>query len=112
MIIKSTQKFIRTSPRKLRLVAGSVRGMDAQKALIALKFLDKAAAAPLAKVINTAIHDAANNHNLDRTKLKLNSIEINPGPTLKRGRAVSRGQYHSVKKRTSHITVKLISPDK
>ncbi len=112
MLIKSTQKYIRTSPRKLRLIANSLKGMSPQIALAKLKFAEKAAAELIAKVVKTGIANAKNNFKLDENKLLVKSIEINPGPTLKRGNPVSRGQYHQIKKRTSHISVTLESPDK
>ncbi len=109
MEIKSTQKYVRTSPRKLRLVADSVKGFSPQSALIKLDFMEKSASQLVGKVIKTAVANAKNNFGLDGSQLIIENILINPGPTLKRGRAVSRGQHHSIKKRTSHITVSLES---
>ncbi len=109
MIIKSTQKFIRTSPRKLRLVANAIKRLNPADALAKLRYVEKAAAEPLSKALKTAISNAKNNYKINDSDLKFDSILINPGPTLKRGRPVSRGQYHAIKKRMSHITIILNS---
>jgi len=111
MLIKSTQKFIRTSPRKLRLVANAIKKFKPAEALIRLKFAEKSAADPISKALKTAISNAKNNYKINDTDLKFDSIMINPGPTLKRGRPVSRGQYHAIKKRMSHITIVLNSTE-
>jgi len=109
MIIKSTQKFIRTSPRKLRLLVKSVIGLSPTEAITRLKFAPKRSAHLISKVIKTTISDAKNNFKLDPDSLTLHSIQIQVGPTLKRGRAVSRGRSHQIKKRMSHIHVTLES---
>ena len=98
---------IRTSPRKLRLVADLVRPLGVDAALLTLKNLSKRAALPLAKVLRQAQANAVNNLNLAKDKLKIKTIEINAGPIMKRGRAVSKGRGHSIKKRTSHIKIVL-----
>lgn len=107
MKIKAEQKFIRTSPRKLRLVADVVRGLGPQEAIRQLEIIRKNAALPLAKVIKQAIANASNNLQINQNSLQISSIEINEGPTFKRWQAVSRGRAHSILKRTSHIKVVL-----
>ncbi len=107
MLIKSTQKFVRMSPRKLRLVATAVKNITPAEAIARLKFGEKAAAESIAKVIKTAVANAKNNFGQDEKKLTVEAIVINAGPTLKRGKAVSRGQYHQIKRRSAHITVTL-----
>lgn len=105
--MKSTQKYIRTSARKLRLVADAVRGLTPVKALEYLKFINKSAALPLAKTIQTAVANAKENHGLGAEKLVFKTIDVGEGATFKRYRAVSRGQGHSIMKRTAHIRVEL-----
>lgn len=111
MQLTSTQKFIRTSPRKLRLVVDSIKHLSPENALTQLKFLPHSAALLISKVIKSALANATHNHQLDRTKLIFKSIQVSQGPTLKRGQPVSRGQHHAIKKRTSHIKVTLESKD-
>lgn len=108
MLIKAQQKFLRTSPRKLRLVANLVkRGSKPQDVLDKLYYVPKRAAGPLIKVVKQAMANATNNMSLLSDSLKIKEIQIGQGPTYKRGRPVSRGRFHQIKKRTSHITVVL-----
>ena len=112
MLIKAKQKFIRLSPRKIRLVADSIRHLSLAEALEQLQVLNKRAALPLKKTLRQAIANAVNNHGLDEKKLCLKEIQINEGPTYKRWQPVSRGRAHSIMKRTSHIRIILESPEK
>jgi large subunit ribosomal protein L22 len=99
--------FIRMSPRKLRLVADVVRGMDAETALTHLRFMRKRAVLPLSKTVRQAL---ANAKQLGLSSpLKITQLMINKGPVYKRFRAVSRGQAHGVEKKTAHIVVELES---
>lgn len=107
MEVKAEAKYIRISPRKVRLVADAIRGLDPQKALEYLKFVNKRAAGPLSKLIKSAIANAQNNFSLKPEDLKFKNIQVGEGPTLKRWQAVSRGRAHSIMKRTSHIKVVL-----
>ncbi|MFC1627088.1 50S ribosomal protein L22 [Patescibacteria group bacterium] len=109
MKIKAESKFIRTSYRKLRLVADLVRPMSLNEALDVLKHLNKRAAEPILKTFKQAVANAVNNHNLPKDSLKIHSLEINEGPTYKRWNPVSRGRAHSIFKRTSHIKIVLKS---
>ncbi len=106
MEVIAKEKFIRTSPRKIRLVADVVREMTPVQALEMLPFLRKRAAKPLYKAIKSAVANAKVKGLVEKD-LVFKEIEINEGPTLKRGRAVSRGQWHPILKRTSHIRVVL-----
>lgn len=105
--MKATQKYIRTSPRKLRLVADAVRGLPADKALDYLKFLGKSAALPVRKAILQAVAAAKNTSGTAPQDLIVKTLDIAEGPTYKRWRAVSRGAAHSIEKRTSHIRIEL-----
>lgn len=107
--MKAIQRYIRTSPRKLRLVADSVRGLPADRALEYLKFMGKRAALPLAKTIRQATSSAKEQLGIDSSDLIVKVIDIGEGPTFKRFRAVSRGTAHSIMKRSSHIRVILES---
>ncbi len=105
MLIKAEQKYIRTSPRKLRLIAQVMAKMSPTEALEQLKFLNKRAAKPLLKVVKQAVANATNNNKLKLENLKFKQIEILAGSIQKRWRAVSRGRAHEIFKRTSHIKV-------
>ena len=103
--MKAIQKNIRTSPRKIRLIADAIRSLDPSDALVHLKLLNKRAATPLAKTIQQALANAKATAGIDASRLKFKHIEIGKGPTYKRWRAVSRGSAHSIFKRTSNIRV-------
>ena len=105
MQVTASISYIRTSPRKLRLVADAVRHLDLSRALLMLKHLRERAAGPVFKALKQAQANAVNNFKLAKDKLEIKTIEINAGPIYKRGRAVSKGRSHSIKKRTSHIKV-------
>lgn len=105
MEVKAVEKYIRISPRKARLVADLVRGQNAKKALVTLKFMPKKAAGIVFKAVKSAVANAENNFNLNAEDLVISKITIDNGPTLKRFRPRSKGMASSIRKRTSHITV-------
>ena len=105
--MKTIQKYIRTSARKLRLVADAVRVLSPEQALLHLKFTSKSAAEPMYKAIKQAVSNAKDQKGLDVTKLAFKTIDVQEGPTYKRFQAVSRGMAHSIMKRTAHILVEL-----
>lgn len=107
----STQKFLKMSPRKLRLVAEMIRGMKPQDAVAKMSYTGKRAAEPLAKVIKSAIANARV-LGMDETKLIFSEIQIGQGPRLKRWRAGSRGRAKPYTRDLSHIRVVLIEDKK
>ncbi|MFC1649689.1 50S ribosomal protein L22 [Patescibacteria group bacterium] len=104
MQVKSVQKFVRTSPRKLRLVADIARQLDPVEAIEALPHTQKRAVGPLIKVIKSAMANAKI-LGISEDRLFFEELQINEGPRLKRGRAASRGRWHPYKRRMSHIRV-------
>lgn len=111
MEIKAIQKYIRMSPRKLRLVATLLRKMSPSRALEVLPHLGKRAAGPLRKVINTAIANAKVKK-INESDLVFKEIQINEGPRLKRGHAGARGIYKPYQRKMSHIRVVLTTKSK
>ncbi|MDP9379064.1 MAG: 50S ribosomal protein L22 [Chloroflexota bacterium] len=105
MRVKATTKFVRTSPRKARLVADLVRGKKVTDALAILRFTNKSVAVDIANTLQSAAANAENNHELDRGDLYVAAIYADDGPTFKRIRPAPRGRAHRINKRTSHITV-------
>ena len=98
---------LRTSPRKLNLVAESIRGLAVEKAVAELTFSKKRIAKSVLKVLQSAIANAENNHNMAHGKLYVAEIYANQGPTLKRIRPAAKGSAVRIRKRTSHITIVL-----
>src|SRR5690349_17784243 len=104
MEVQAKAKWVRTSPRKVRLVARTLRDLPVSEALVACSFMPKAAARDVAKVIRSAQANAENNFNLVRDDLVIKDIRVEPGPMLKRGQPRAMGRLFSIFKRTSHIT--------
>ena len=102
---KAILRSARISPQKARLVADQVRGMTAERAVNLLKFSDKKAAHMIRKVVESAIANAENNQGADVDELKVTTIMVDEGPTLKRFMARAKGRGTQILKRTSHITV-------
>jgi large subunit ribosomal protein L22 len=98
-------KFTRLSAQKGRLVADLIRGLPVARALEVLQFSPKKAARPLRKVLESAIANAEHNEGADVDELRVASVQIDGGPTLKRFMARAKGRGARILKRTSHITV-------
>ena len=103
----ATLRFARISPRKVKVVADLLRGKNVDEALATVKFTPKAASEILEKLLKSAIANAENNHNMTHSKLYVAEIYANQGPTLKRIRPAAKGSAVRIRKRTSHITIKL-----
>ena len=96
----------RQSPRKVRMVAGLVRGKSVPAAIVALEFAGKHAAAPIRKLIESAVSNAKAG-GLDAEKLVISTITVDAGKTLKRSLPMSRGRAFQIQKRTSRVFVEL-----
>ena len=98
-------RHARISAQKARLVADQVRGLPVDKALTLLNFSNKKAAELVRKVLESAIANAEHNDGADIDELKVSSIYVDQGPSMKRMRARAKGRGNRILKRTSHITV-------
>lgn len=105
MEIKAKAKFIRMSPRKVRLMVNVVRGLGVGKALDQLNFSAKWASKPVTKLINSAVANATNNFNLDADNLFVKEIRVDEGPVLKRWTPKAHGRATQILKKTSHINL-------
>lgn len=108
MEFKSEQKYLILSPRKIRPVVDVIKKMTPAKALESLPFIKKRASEFLFKVIKSAVANATQK-GTDANSLIFKEIQIGEGPRLKRGQPVSRGRWHPIKKRMSHIKIILES---
>ena len=111
MNVKATAKYVRMSPRKTRLVVDLVRGMSVAAARHQLQFSQKAAAKPVLKVLNSAVANAQNNNSLDTTDFIVTAAFVDEGPTFYRHRPRAQGRSAPIRKRMSHITIEVGSPD-
>lgn len=107
MEVKAKANFVRMSPRKIRLVADIVRGMETKKALAQLTFVNKKAKHPLAKLIHSAVANAVNNFNLSEDNLYIKELKINEGPTVHRWTPKAFGRATPIRKKSSHLDLVL-----
>jgi large subunit ribosomal protein L22 len=107
MEVLAKYKSARISAQKARLVADQIRGLGISRALDILSFSNKKAALLVRKVLDSAIANAEHNEGADIDELKVSSIYVDEGATLKRMHARARGRGARILKRTCHITVKV-----
>ena len=105
--VRAVAKWVRTSPRKARLVAEHIRGRTVPEARTVLAFTQRAAAREVEKVLRSAVANAEANHGLLGDSLVVSAAYVDAGPVMKRWRARARGRVARIKKPTCHITVKL-----
>lgn len=105
MEVSAKLRGARISAQKARLVADQVRGKPVGDALIELEFSTKKAAHIVRKVLNSAIANAENNNGADIDELRVSTIYVDEGMTMKRMRARAKGRGDRIFKRTCHITV-------
>ena len=99
------------SAQKVRLVADQVRGLRVEEALNVLEFSPKKAAHLVKKLLDSAIANAENNEGADVDELKVSSIFVDEGMTMKRLRPRAKGRADRILKRSCHITIKVADSD-
>jgi large subunit ribosomal protein L22 len=105
--VRAEAKWVRSSPRKARLVVEHIRGRTVPEARTVLAFSERAVAREVEKVLRSAVANAEANHGLVGDDLVVSAAYVDEGPTIKRWRARARGRVARIRKRTCHITVKL-----
>ena len=98
-------KYVRISPRKVKIVLDLIRGKDVATAMAILKNTPKSASEYLTKLLKSAVANAEHNFNMDASKLYVSECFVCPGPTLKRIMPRAQGRAFRIFKRTSHITL-------
>jgi ribosomal protein L22 len=107
VMVRASARYLRVAPRKVRLVADQVRGLEIESARSLLRFSTRAGARDVEKLLNSAAANAENNHDLVGDELKVDEIQVDAGPTLRRWRPRARGRATPVMRRTSHLSVVL-----
>jgi len=107
MEVAAKLRGARISARKARLVADQVRGKDVEDALHLLTYSNKKAAHIIRKILDSAVANAENNEAADIDELRISSIYVDEGMTMKRLRPRAKGRADRILKRTCHITVKV-----
>jgi large subunit ribosomal protein L22 len=107
MEARAQARFVRVTPMKARRVVDLIRGLPAADAQAVLRFAPQDASEPVGKVLDSAIANATNNHNLNPASLVVAEAYVDEGPTMRRFRPRAQGRAFRIRKRTSHITVVL-----
>jgi ribosomal protein L22 len=110
LVVRASSRYVRVAPRKARLVADQVRGLQIDRARALLQFSPRGAARDIGKLIESAASNAENNHDLIADEMRVAEITVDEGPTLRRFRPRALGRATPINKRTSHIAVAL-SPE-
>ena len=110
IVVRASSRYVRVAPRKARLIADQVRGLQIDRARALLQFSPRAAAQDIGKLIESAAANAENNHDLIADEMRVAEITVDEGPTLRRFRPRALGRATPINKRTSHIAVAL-SPE-
>ncbi|HXS45192.1 MAG TPA: 50S ribosomal protein L22 [Solirubrobacteraceae bacterium] len=109
MLVRAQARYVRTSARKARLVCDHIRGKSVPEARAILAHTPRAVARDWSKLLESAVANAENNHELLGDELRIHAITADEGPTLKRYRPRALGRATRIRKRTSHLTI-LLTP--
>ncbi len=103
--VRATEKYMRMSVRKVRLVIDLIRGKQVDEALGILKMTPKGASGPVSKAIQSAAANAENNFGLSRDDLHVSTIFADKGPSRRWRKIGARSRIKPIERRTTHITV-------
>ena len=110
--VRARARYVRTAPRKARLVMDHIRDKDVEEARAILNYAPRAAAHDVLKLLDSAIANAEHNHELGPDELRVRRAYVDEGPTIKRYRPRALGRATPINKRTSHITIELTTEGK
>jgi large subunit ribosomal protein L22 len=106
-VVRAHARYVRTSARKARMVCGHLRGKSVQEARAILAFTPRDVARDWSKLLESAVANAENNHELLEDDLIVGEAYADEGPTIKRFRPRAMGRATPIRKRTSHLTITL-----
>lgn len=106
-VTTATSRYVKISPNKLRRISSFIKGKSVYDALLLLKFLPHKGSKILISLINSAYKNSCINVLNDKKSVIINEVQIDDGPFLKRFQPHAQGRSFPIKKRTSHITIKL-----
>ena len=104
---RASARYVRVTPMKARRVVDLIRGLPAAEAQAVLRFAPQGATEPVGKVLDSAIANAENNHNLDVDSLVVAEAFVGKNLTMKRGRPRARGRFGKIMKPFSELTIKV-----
>ncbi|HEX2396670.1 MAG TPA: 50S ribosomal protein L22 [Solirubrobacteraceae bacterium] len=106
-MVRAQAKYVRSSPRKARLVSEHLRGKTVDEARAILAFTPRAVARDWSKLLDSAVANAEHNHELVGEDLRIRDVYADEGPTLRRYRPRAMGRATRIRKRTAHLTITL-----
>ncbi len=112
VMVRARARYVRSAPRKARLVMQHIRGKNVAQAQAILQHTPRAASTDILKLLNSAIANAENNFELDPGDLRVQHAYVDEGPTIKRYRPRAQGRATPIHKRTSHMTIELTTAER
>jgi large subunit ribosomal protein L22 len=107
VVVRARSKYVRSAPRKARLVMAHIRGKEVEQARAILVHAPRAVAEDILKLLNSAVANAESNYELGPDELRVRKAFVDEGPTIKRFRPRALGRATRIQKRTSHMTIEL-----
>jgi large subunit ribosomal protein L22 len=111
VVVSARAKYVRSAPRKARLVMDHIRGKPVEHAQAVLHHAPRAVSREILKLLNSALANAESNHELGADELRIRRAYVDEGPTIKRYRPRALGRATRINKRTSHLTIELTTID-
>ena len=107
VVVRARAKYVRSAPRKARLVMDHIRGRPVEQARAVLAHTPRAVSADILKLLDSAVANAESNYELGADELRIVRAFVDEGPTIKRYRPRALGRATRINKRTSHMTIEL-----
>jgi large subunit ribosomal protein L22 len=107
VLVRAHAKYVRSAPRKARLVMNHIRGKPVAQARAILRHAPRAVSSDIQKLLDSAVANAENNHELTADELRIDRAFVDEGPTIRRYRPRALGRATRINKRTSHMTIEL-----
>jgi large subunit ribosomal protein L22 len=111
VVVAARARYVRSAPRKARLVMGHIRGKRVEQARAILTHTPRSVSGDILKLLDSAIANAEANYELDADELQVQSAYVDQGPTIKRYRPRALGRATRINKRTSHMTIELTTTE-
>jgi ribosomal protein L22 len=111
VVISARAKYVRSAPRKARLVMDHIRGKDVERARAILTHTPRAVSVDILKLLNSAIANAEANYELGVDELRVQKAYVDEGPTIKRFQPRALGRATKINKRSSHMTIELTTTE-
>jgi large subunit ribosomal protein L22 len=112
VVVRARARYVRSAPRKARLVMDHIRGRPVEQARAMLTHTPRAISTDILKLLDSAIANAESAYELGADELRIRRAYVDEGPTIKRYRPRAMGRATQIKKRTSHMTIELTSGER